>query len=67
VVRVNGRPLEVESGSSVADLVRRVTGDDDPRGVAVALDRNVVPRSEWPTTVVPADSQVEVVGAAAGG
>jgi sulfur carrier protein len=64
---VNGRPLRLAAGSTIADLVMQVTEEDDPKGVAVAVDRCVVPRSEWATTPARAGSLVEVVTAAAGG
>ena len=64
---VNGRPLQLAAGSTIADLVAQVTEEDDPKGVAVAVDRCVVPRSEWATTPARAGSLVEVVSAAAGG
>ena len=64
---VNGEPVRVHAGSTIADLVARLTEEDDPKGVAVAVDRCVVPRSEWATTPARAGSLVEVVSAAAGG
>ena len=66
-LNVNGEPVEVPAGSTIADLVASLTEEDDPKGVAVAVDRCVVPRSEWATTPARAGSLVEVVGAAAGG
>ena len=64
---VNGEPFEVEAGSTLADLVARVTEEVDPKGVAVAVDRCVVPRSEWGATPARAGSLIEVVSASAGG
>ena len=64
---VNGKPLEVRSGATIAELVATLTQDVDPKGVAVAVDRCVVPRSEWASTPARAGSLVEVVSAAAGG
>jgi len=64
---VNGAPLRVPAGTTIADVVASLTEQDDPRGVAVAVDRCVIPRSEWATTAARAGSLVEVVGAAAGG
>jgi len=64
---VNGAPLRVPAGATIADVVARLTEQEDPRGVAVAVDRCVIPRSEWATTAARAGSLVEVVGAAAGG
>ncbi len=66
-LRVNGEPMHVADGATIADLVARLTEGDDPKGVAVAVDRCVVPRSEWATTPARAGSLVEVVSAAAGG
>jgi thiamine biosynthesis protein ThiS len=64
---VNGEPVRVAPGSTIADLVAHLTEEDDPKGVAVAVDRCVVPHSEWATTPARAGSLVEVVSAAAGG
>ena len=66
-LQLNGEPIEVRAGATIADLVAALTAQDDPRGVAVAVDRCVVPRSEWATTPARAGSLVEVVTAAAGG
>ena len=66
-LRLNGEPVEVRSGATIADLVGALTAEDDPRGVAVAVDRCVIPRSEWATTPARAGSLVEIVTAAAGG
>ena len=66
-VTLNGEPARVATGSTVADLVRGLLDDDDPKGVAVALNRCVIPRSEWTSTPIRIGSLVEVVSAAAGG
>lgn len=62
---VNGEWRELGDGATVADVVALVA--TSARGVAVAVDREVVPRSAWTTTVVPDGARVEVVTAAAGG
>ncbi len=66
-LQVNGEPIEVAPGATIADVVAALLEEDDPKGVAVAVDRSVVPRSEWATTPARAGSLVEVVSAAAGG
>ncbi len=66
-LRVNGETVEVRAGATVADLVAGLTAEADPRGVAVAVDRCVIPRSEWASTPARPGSLVEVVTAAAGG
>ena len=67
VLSVNGEQVRVAVGSTIADLVTDLTQEDDPKGVAVAVDRCVVPRSEWASTPARAGSLVEVVSATAGG
>jgi sulfur carrier protein len=62
---VNGEPYEAPVGTTIADLVSEWC--PSPRGVAVAVDGDVVPRSTWGDTLVAADADVEIVTAAAGG
>ena len=64
MITVNGTPRDFE-GTTVADLLIAVEAPD--RGVAVAIDAEVVPRSEWATHVVPEGAHVEVVAAVQGG
>jgi sulfur carrier protein len=65
VIRVNGAPAEFEAGTTVAELVRAVDAPD--RGVAVAIDGEVVPRAAWDETALAADARVEIVQAVQGG
>lgn len=63
---VNGAPLDVPEGCTLPEALA-AAGLDDLRGVAIALDDQVVPRSEWPSAQ-PADGQrIEVVRAVQGG
>ena len=66
-VTVNGDLLRVQAGTTIADLVTLVIEGAEPKGIAVAVDRNVIPRSEWATTRVYAEAPIEIVTAAAGG
>lgn len=62
---MNGEPRDVDSGTTVAVLATSVL--DRPRGVAVAVNGEVVPRSMWSTTPLCDDDRVEVVTARQGG
>jgi sulfur carrier protein len=62
---VNGAPHDVTPGTTVADLVARWC--TSPRGVAVAVNGEVVPRSTWDATPIALGDTVEIVTAAAGG
>jgi sulfur carrier protein len=65
-VSVNGVERELASGSTVADVVRALV-ETPERGVAVALDGEVVPRSQWQATSLGEGQAVEVLRAVQGG
>jgi sulfur carrier protein len=64
-VIVNGEPRELDEGANV-DAAVLVTGAPE-RGVAVAVDGEVVPRGEWSSTELRAGQRVEVLQAVQGG
>jgi sulfur carrier protein len=64
---VNGEPRELEDGTTVAALVAALGIPANGRGVAVALDGEVVPRGEWPARPVRDGARVEVLTAMQGG
>jgi sulfur carrier protein len=64
-VWVNGEALWLPVGTTVAELVARIS--PNARGIAVAVDLDVVPKSRWSEAALRAGAQIEVVTAAAGG
>ncbi len=65
IISVNGERRELPQGTTIAGLVEDLSAPR--RGVAVALDGEVVPRGEWEQTSLPEGAQVEVVAAIQGG
>jgi sulfur carrier protein len=66
-VLVNGEPVEIDDGDTVADLIARVAPERSGRGVAVAVNGTVVGRSEWADASLTDDDRVEVLTAIGGG
>ena len=64
---LNGEQTSVDDGTTVEQLLGRLDVPAQARGVAVAVDAEVVPRGQWPRTVVADGAQVEVVTAIQGG
>ena len=64
-VVVNGRPTELEVGATVEAVLASLELPD--RGVAVAVDAEVVPRGEWPAHELSEGARVEVLRAIQGG
>ena len=62
---VNGEPTLVEDGDTVAGLLERL--GRGPKGIAVAVNGDVVPRSRWGARPLAEDDRVEVLAAAQGG
>ena len=65
VVIVNGEERPVEAGITLDGLLETLGARR--RGVAVALDGEVVPRSAWRSSTLVSGARVEIVTAAAGG
>ena len=64
---VNGETRHVADGTTVVALVAALGLPAGGRGVAVAVDGEVVPRAEWGTHELGADARVEVLTAMQGG
>jgi sulfur carrier protein len=62
---VNGAARTLASGTTVAELVAATMTRS--RGVAVAVNGEVVPRAGWPAAVLRDGDRVEVLTAAQGG
>ena len=65
-VELNGEPVELPAGATV-DAAVSEAGANAERGIAVAVDGEVVPRSAWPQTPLAEGAKVEVVAAVQGG
>jgi sulfur carrier protein len=64
---LNGEPRRLEDGASVRDAALLLGAEPDARGVAVAVDGEVVPRSLLDTRALHDGARVEVVVAIQGG
>jgi sulfur carrier protein len=67
LVVLNGERRELPDGATVEAAVREAGVPEMGRGVAVALDGEVVPRGDWACTSVREGQRVEVVHAVQGG
>jgi len=66
-VTVNGEQRDLTPGTTVAALLDSLDLAAGRRGVAVAVDAEVIPRTEWEGTEVPDGATVEVLAAIQGG
>ena len=66
-VLLNGREAELPAGATVDAALAALDLGPSPRGVAVAVDAEVVPRGEWATRPLPDGAHVEILHAIQGG
>lgn len=64
---VNGESRDVDNGLTLGLLVSSIPGAPGGRGVAVAVDGEVVPRRAWEQTTLRDGARVEIVAAVQGG
>jgi sulfur carrier protein len=64
-ITVNGETRDLPPGVTLADVVGQLTAS--PKGVAAALNGEVVPRRAWSATALAERDEVEVVTAVQGG
>jgi thiazole synthase len=66
-IELNGEALELDDGATLDLAVRESGVEGETRGVAVAVDGEVVPRAEWGSTALVEGQRVEVLAAIQGG
>ncbi|MEA2289948.1 MAG: sulfur carrier protein [Solirubrobacteraceae bacterium] len=66
MIYVNGE-LRDGAGSTIAELLAELGVEAQARGVAVAVDGEVVPRGEWPERRINEGERVEALSAMQGG
>jgi sulfur carrier protein len=66
-VTINGDHRELPAGATVASVIELFSGAPEGRGVAVAVEGEVVPRTRWADVELRDGARVEVVVAVQGG
>lgn len=67
-ITLNGEPSTVASDAAVEDVLRDMHLDpSNPKGIAVAVNDEVVPKSAWQSRRIREKDRVEVITARQGG
>ena len=67
-VKVNGKPVEINSNATVADLVAQLYPDNKTgAGTAVAIDSVIIPKTEWSSKEINQENEIILIKAAYGG
>ena len=66
-VLINGERRRLPDGATLELAVREAGAPEGGRGVAVAVDGQVIPRGDWPATRLSDGQRVEILNAVQGG
>lgn len=64
---VNGEDREISVGMTIYELVTDLELNPEQSGIAIAINREVIPKSRWQETVLIEDCDVEIIRAVQGG
>lgn len=67
MISLNGRPAEVPIPGTIEGILRELGLAHDARGVAVAVDGEVIPRAQWGGCAIVDGARIEVLTAMQGG
>jgi sulfur carrier protein len=67
LITLNGEPRQLPTGATVGQVVDLLDVAAPARGVAVAVNGEVVTRGRWDDTELPEGARIEVVAAIQGG
>lgn len=65
IIRLNGKNYDVEDGIRLSAFIEMQ--GLKPEGLAVAIDYNVVPKSQWRETILQENQELMLVHAVSGG
>jgi sulfur carrier protein len=63
---VNNQPIQTEEQTSLLSLVFSQVGENS-KGLAVAINEEVIPKNEWEKTILNQNDQVLIIKATQGG
>ena len=66
-IRINGEDREVRPNLNIYELLIELELNSNQSGIAVAVDREVIPKSKWQETELCQGSEVEIIRAVQGG
>ena len=66
-IRVNGEEQTVHPHLNVYELLTALGLDPSQAGIAVAVNREVIPKTTWQSTQVQENNDVEIIRAVQGG
>ena len=67
IIQLNGESKEFNDGITVKTLIQQQTQTDSATGIAIAINGQIIRRTQWETTIFSSGDDVEILQAVAGG
>lgn len=67
IIKLNGEDKTISNEIMLSDFLENELNVEDSKGIAVAVNLNIVPRSKWDTTQIKENDEIEIVHAVQGG
>ena len=64
---VNGKEVTAKEGETLQTLLKSFSIMDDDSGAAVAVNEEVIPKTNWNTYILKNENRIEIVRAVQGG
>ena len=66
-IKINGKITEIAESLNVTDFIALHLNGKEPRGIAIAVNDIIIPKSKWSETVIAENDNIEIVHAVQGG
>ncbi|RPI17396.1 MAG: sulfur carrier protein ThiS [Ignavibacteriae bacterium] len=66
-IKINGEESVLDSKITLNEFITKRLNGKEPRGIAVALNMTIIPKSKWDETVINENDEIEIVTAVQGG
>ncbi len=66
-IQINGKDREIRNNLNINELLQELGFNPEQPGIAVAVNREVIPKTDWDKTKIHEDNEVEIIRAVQGG
>ena len=66
-IKLNGDEKNIESQINLSEFIAKQLNNDDPRGIAIALNEMIIPKQKWDSVLINDNDSIEIVHAVQGG
>jgi len=66
-ITLNGNTRQISAGTTLEEIISQTVGSPIPAGVAVAVNYELIKRTDWQDTILEKGDEIEILWASAGG